>query len=92
MYYFFLNISVTCDGYPEQDENSVGFRLLSGQRPCVFNQAIAQDTGIVLKYYALPTCQLEPLCRDNYVPLFQQITCQEDGRYSYPITICLPSG
>ncbi len=88
---FFLNILVTCDGYPQQDANSVGFRLLSVRRPCVFKQAIAQDTGYILKYYALPTCQLEPLCRDNYVPLFQQITCQEDGRYNYPMTICLPS-
>jgi hypothetical protein len=88
---FFLNISVTCDGYPQQDENSIGFRLLSDQRPCVFKQAISQDTGITLKYYALPTCQLEPLCRDNYVPLVNEIICQEDGRYNYPRAICLPS-
>jgi len=89
---FFLNISVTCDGYPRQDGNSVGFLLLSGQQACVFRESIAQDTGIVLKYYTLPTCQLQPLCRDNYVPLIQQITCQEDGRYNYPITICIPTG
>jgi len=87
-----LNISVTCDGYPQQDENSVGFRLLTDRQPCVFKQAIAQDTGLVLKYYALPTCQLQPLCRDNYVSLFQEIVCQEDGRYNFPRTICLPSG
>ena len=88
MYWIIL---VTCDGYPQQDENSVGFRLLTDRRPCVFNQAIDQDSGFVLKHYTLPTCQLEPLCRDNYVPLFREIVCQEDGRYSYPRTICLPS-
>ncbi|CAF3534935.1 unnamed protein product [Rotaria sordida] len=85
------NCPVTCDGYPQQDQNSVGFRLLLDQRPCVFKQSIARDTGVLLKYYALPICQLEPLCRDNYVPLFKQILCQEDGRYSYPRTICLPN-
>jgi hypothetical protein len=84
-------ILVTCDGYPQQDENSVGFQLLSDPQACVFKQLISQDTGLILKYYTLPTCQLEPLCRDNYSPLFQQITCQEDGRYSYPMTICLPN-
>ena len=86
------SFSVTCDGYPQQDENSVGFRLLSGQQPCVFKKSIAQDTGLVLKYYALPTCQLEPLCRENYTSLFPQITCQEDGRFSRPRAICYPSG
>lgn len=85
------NILVTCDGYPQQDENSVGFRLLTDRRPCVFKQAIDQNTGLVLKHYTLPTCQLEPLCRENYVPLFREIVCQEDGRYSYPRIICLPS-
>ncbi|CAF3555363.1 unnamed protein product, partial [Adineta steineri] len=84
------NCPVTCDGYPQQDENSVGFRLLTEERPCVFKPLISQDNGLILKYYTIPTCQLEPLCRDNYVPLFKQITCQEDGRYSYPRTICLP--
>lgn len=86
-----FSILVTCDGYPQQDEHSIGFRLLSEQRPCVYKTLISQDTGLVLKYYALPTCQLEPLCRDNYAPLFRQITCQEDGRYSQPRAICLPS-
>ena len=90
-YRFYLHLSVTCDGYPQQDANSVGFRLLIEQRPCVFRASIAQDTGQVLKYYTVPTCQLEPLCRDNYVPLFRQITCREDGRYSNPRAVCLPS-
>ncbi|CAF3401930.1 unnamed protein product [Rotaria sp. Silwood1] len=85
------NCPVTCDGYPQQDGNSVGFQLLLEQRPCIFKQSIARDTGLILKYYALPTCELEPLCRDTYVPLFKQIICQEDGRYNYPRTICLPT-
>lgn len=88
--YFHLSILVTCNGYPQQDENSVGFRLLADERPCVFKRSIAQDTGLILKYYAVPTCQLEPLCRDNYVPLSKRITCQEDGRYDYSRAICLP--
>ncbi|CAF0741616.1 unnamed protein product, partial [Didymodactylos carnosus] len=84
------NCPVTCDGYPAQDQNSVGFRMLSDRQPCLYKEARSQETGVILKYYTLPTCQLEPLCKTNYTALFQEIECREDGTYSYPIAICLP--